>query len=132
MSAFIDETCQVAGDLSSYQYYFVKYNSAADDGSAVIAVCAAVTDKPYGVLQDKPNASGLKCRVRRFGETLVSSDEALTINDAIGSSSDGQAQVVTIGSETTVYHAGTVTRSSTAAAGYARALINCINPPRAA
>lgn len=132
MSCFIDETCEVAGDLSTKQYYLVKYSSAATDGSAVIAVCAAVTDKPYGVLQDKPSASGQKCRVRRFGETLISSDAALARNDALGSSSDGQAQTVTIGSETTVYHVGTCTRASDAAAGYARALINCINPARAA
>lgn len=128
---FIDEECQVAGDLSSYQYYFVTYSTAASDGSAVVVVCTAETDKPYGVLQDKPDASGKKCRVRRFGETLVSSDEVLAINDCIGTQDDGQAQVLAIGTDTTVYMAGTVTRASGAANGYARALINCVNPPRA-
>lgn len=132
MSSFIDITCQVAGDLSSYQYYCVEYSSTADDGSPIVTVCNAVTDRVLGILQDKPSASGQKCRVRVFGETLVSSDAALSMDNPIGASADGQLQVVTVGTETTVYHLGRVIRASTAAAGHALALINCINPSRAA
>lgn len=128
----IDIDCEVAGDLSTKQYYFVAVSGTASDGCPTVAVCTAETDRALGVLQDKPSASGQKCRVRVFGETLVASDEALTYNDPIGTQDDGQAQIVVIGTDTTVYLLGRVTRASTAVAGYARAFVNCINPPRAA
>lgn len=115
-----------SADLSAKQYYFVKIS-----GANTVDVCAAVTDRPVGVLQNAPT-SGQEAEVCCFGVTKVSSDEALAAAVVIGSSSDGQAQVVTVGTETTVYIAGQVLEASGAAGGLATALINCAAPARAA
>ena len=89
-----------AADLSAKQYYFVKLAS-----STTVNVCAAVTDKPIGILQNKPE-SGEQAVVRVFGVSKVSADATLAAGDVIGTSADGQAQPITLGSETTVHVCG--------------------------
>ena len=117
---------EAGADLSDKQFYFVKMS---DDRK--VAVCADVTDVPIGVLQNAPE-SGESADVMVIGLSKVSSDAALTAGDAIGSSSDGQAQTVTVGSETTVYLAGRVIDGTSAAGELASAVINCANAARAA
>ncbi len=85
-------TFTASADLSAKQYYIVKMS-----GDNTVTVCAAVTDVPIGVLQNKP-ASGEQAVVRVFG--------TLAAGNIIGTSADGQAQPVTQGSETTVYNIG--------------------------
>lgn len=89
-----------AADLSAKQYYFVKLAS-----STTVNVCAAVTDKPIGVLQNKPE-SGEQAVVRVFGISKISADATLAAGDVIGTSADGQAQPISLGSETTVHVSG--------------------------
>ena len=89
-----------AADLSAKQYYFVKLAS-----STTVNVCAAVTDKPIGVLQNKPE-SGEQAIVRVFGVSKISADATLAAGDVIGTSADGQAQPISLGSETTVHVCG--------------------------
>lgn len=89
-----------AADLSAKQYYFVKLAS-----STTVNVCAAVTDKPIGILQNKP-ASGEQAIVRCFGVSKVSADATLAAGDVIGTAADGQAQPISLGSETTVHVCG--------------------------
>ena len=93
-------TFTASADLSAKQYYIVKMS-----GDNTVTVCAAVTDVPIGVLQNKP-ASGGQAGVRVFGMSKVSADATLAAGNIIGSSADGQAQPVTQGSETTVYNIG--------------------------
>ena len=93
-------TFTASADLSAKQYYIVKMS-----GDNTVTVCAAVTDVPIGVLQNKP-ASGGQAVVRVFGMSKVSADATLAAGDIIGTSADGQAQPVTQGSETTVYNIG--------------------------
>ena len=93
-------TFTASADLSAKQYYIVKMS-----GDNTVTVCAAVTDVPIGVLQNKP-ASGGQAVVRVFGMSKVSADATLAAGNIIGTSADGQAQPVTQGSETTVYNIG--------------------------
>ena len=93
-------TFTASADLSAKQYYIVKMS-----GDNTVTVCAAVTDVPIGVLQNKP-ASGEQAVVRVFGMSKVSADATLAAGNIIGTSADGQAQPVTQGSETTVYNIG--------------------------
>ena len=115
-----------AADLSAHQFKFVKITAAN-----TVNVCAAVTDVPIGVLQGTPK-SGEEAEVTAIGVTKVSGDEALSPGDIIGTSADAQAQVVTVGTETTVYIAGQVISGTTAAGGLATCAVNCLAPARAA
>jgi hypothetical protein len=89
-----------AADLSSKQFYFVKLAS-----STTVNVCAAVTDKPIGILQNNPESGG-QAVVRCFGVSKVSADATLAAGDVIGTAADGQAQPISLGSETTVHVCG--------------------------
>ena len=114
-------------DLSAKQYYFVELDASGDVGA-----CNAATDKPIGVLLNKPDASGKHALVGVIGLFPVNSDAALNEGDLIGPSADGQADAKTPGSDTTEYIAGQVTQASGAAAELAMAVINCANIARAA
>lgn len=114
-------------DLSAKQFYFVELDASGDVG-----VCNGATDKPVGVLLNKPDASGKTAEVGVLGIFKVSSDAALSIGDLIGTSADGQADAKTPGTDTTEYVVGRVLEATTAASGLATAMINCLNPHRAA
>ena len=113
-----------AGGLASSQYKFCKIVA----GLAV--VCDAATDVPRGVLQNTP-AEGENAQLMVLGISKVASDEALTIDWLIGTSSDGQADRKIPGTDTTEYVVGRVEEGTTAAGGLASAFINCLSPHRA-
>lgn len=115
-----------SASLATKQFYLVKMS-----GEKTVDVCSGVTDKPIGVLQNAP-ASGEAAEVCGFGVTKISGDEDLGYGDLIGTSGDGQAQAVTVGSETTVYIVGQVIEGNGAAGGLATAFVNCSNIARAA
>ena len=87
-------------DLSSRQFYFMKLVSATE-----VSVCSAITDVVIGVLQNNP-ATGEQAIVRVFGLSKISANESLSYGHVIGTSSDGQASRVTLGSSTTVHVCG--------------------------
>lgn len=116
---------EAGGDLSTKQFYFVKMS-----GNTVV-ICAAATDIPIGVVQNKPT-SGQSATVCVSGITKVNSDGALTSGWLIGPSSDGQADRKIPGTDTTEYICGQVIEGSGAAGELATAAINCVNPSRAA
>jgi hypothetical protein len=119
-------TLAAATDLSAKQYYYVKLNS-----SGKAAICAAATDVPIGILQNEPTA-GVEAEVMSLGISKLSSDAALTIGNLVGTSSDGQGDAKTAGSDTTEYVCGQVLTASGAAAGLATVTVNCLAPFRAA
>jgi hypothetical protein len=121
-----EETFIAAADLSTKQYYFVELTAAR-----TVNVCNAATDKPVGVLQNKPQ-SGEEAKVMIVGKTPVDSDSALAVGDLIGTAADGQADAKVPGTDTSNYVVGMVTIASGAAGEKAEALINCANPHRAA
>ena len=113
-------TLTAAADLSSKQYYFVKLASAT-----TVAVCAAVTDVPIGVLQNAPT-SGQAAEITFLGISKVSADATLAAGNVIGTSADGQAQPLTVGTETTVYTCGQAITAASAGET-ATAFINISN-----
>lgn len=122
----IDGTRKAGASLASSQFKFVKLNTSGE-----VIVCAAVTDVPYGVLQNAP-ASGEVAEVCVIGITKVQGDADLAKADLIGTSADGQAAAYVAGTDTTKYIVGQVLDDNAAAGGYATAVINCANPHRGA
>lgn len=119
---------KAGADLSAAtaQYKFVKLNAAKQ-----VILCAAATDKPLGVLQNRP-ASGEAAKVCAIGVTKVRGDADLAAGDLIGTSGDGEADAKTPGTDTTEYVVGQVVEDNAAVGGYATAIINCASPTRAA
>lgn len=109
-----------AASLATKQFHAVKL---AADGTVV--VCAAVTDKPIGILQNAPTV-GQEAEVCVFGQTKVNSDAALAVSDSIGTSADGQLAAYTV-LDTTKHIIGIVVQASGAAGGLAVAFVNCAN-----
>lgn len=118
---------EAGADLSAKQFYFVKVDSST--GKAV--VCDAATDRPVGVLQNTPT-SGQAAEIVVAGLTKVSSNAGLTAGNLIGTSSDGQADAKTPGTDTTEYVVGQMLTTTGAADVIGSALVNCANPHRAA
>lgn len=118
---------EAGGDLSTKQFHFVKLSGT---GRGVV-ICDGATDKPIGVLQNKPT-SGQIAEVMVIGLSKVSGDADLAIGDLIGTSGDGQADAKTPGTDTTEYVVGRVIDENGAAGGLVSALINCINIGRGA
>ena len=120
------ESFKGSGDLSAKQFYFVKLTANPRE----VIICSNKADKPIGVLQNKPDATGKTAEVMVIGRTKVSSDAALNEGDAIGPSGDGQAEAKTqtTGGDTAEYVAGTITAASGAAGEMAEAIINCATP----
>lgn len=113
----------IAGaDLSAAanQYKFVKLSAAR-----TVVLCAAVTDKPFGVLQNTPG-NGEEATVCCIGTTKVQGDADLAVGNSIGTSADGQAAAYTA-ADTTKYIVGQVVLDNSAVAGLATAVIDCAN-----
>lgn len=119
-------TLTASADLSAKQFYFVKVS-----GSGTVDVCSGATDKPVGVLQNKPT-SGQAAEIVVIGVTKVSSDAALTAGNLIGTSGDGQADAKTPGTDTTEYIVGQMLTTTGAAGVIGTALVNCASPVRGA
>jgi hypothetical protein len=117
----------VAADLSSYQYHGVKLNGT----DRTVAVIAAITDIPCGVLLNKPDASGREAEVMVVGLAPVVLEETLTSGQLISFNANGHAILAEAGTDTTVYPAGQITIGG-ASGETGEALINCAAPTRAA
>jgi len=126
------KTYEATGDLSAAQFKFVKFDgNVGATGCPRVIVCTAATDKPAGVLQDKPTTTGEACLVAIYGETKVQADASLTVGTAIGTSADGQADAKVVGTDTTEYIVGHITLAAGAAGRIASAWIDCAAAGRA-
>jgi hypothetical protein len=114
-------------DLSAAanQYKFVEVDSSGN-----VTVCNAATDRPVGVLQNRPK-SGEAAEVVIAGITKLQADAALTIGTLIGTSADGQADAKTLGDAGTEFVVGMALSASGAAAEIITALVDCSNPSKA-
>lgn len=81
----LDFPFEAAADLSAKQYHIVEMTAANK-----VNVCNAATDKPIGILQNKPKA-GEAAIVRMLGISKVIADAELAVGDNYGTSADGQA-----------------------------------------
>lgn len=125
--AEIRTSLPAGADLRTHQFKFVK------ESSGTIILCAAATDVPTGVLQNKPN-TGETAEVLVLGASKVSADAVLAAGTLIGTSADGQADAKVPGTDVTEYVCGRVapTDAAAAAGNIIQAFINCATPHRAA
>lgn len=121
-----DGTRVAGADLSAAQYHLVKLDT---DGTVILT--AAVTDVPYGVLQNAPGA-GEEAAVLLLGITQVVAGGQVDIGDVIGTNDAGRAVVKTVGTDITHYAIGTVIDGAGADGVYATAAVACVPPTRAA
>ena len=91
-------TFSAAADLSDYQYHFVKIS--ADN---TVAICAADTDVPIGILQNAPSAAGDACEVMTFGVSKLMVGSDITAGELVGTDAAGEGEPKTIGTDTTKY-----------------------------
>lgn len=122
----IDDSFVSTNDLSTKQYFFVKLSAAR-----TVVLCAAATDVPMGVLQNKPTA-GQTAEVLVLGQTKLATAAATAVGSLLGTASTGLAAILVPGTDTTKYVVGTNIDATGAANGLCTAYINCINPHRAA
>jgi hypothetical protein len=120
-------TREAGADLSAKQFHFVKLNSS----SQVIAV-AAVTDIPFGVLQNDPDASGKEAEIMVSGVSEIIAGIALTIGTQVTVDNTGRAAVAVAGTDTTKYSVGTVLIGCSNANERVTVLFSCMAPGRAA
>lgn len=106
MSDYIDITFKAGEDLSAKQYYIVKQHSA----NQTVVSCSGTTDKPLGVLQNKPE-SGEAAVVRIFGRSNLNADAAMAVNAVVGPAADGQGATYVAGTDTTKYSIGICIRA---------------------
>lgn len=99
----IDRSWPSNADLSGKIYHFVKLLSTGK-----VDVCAATTDKPIGILQNKPTA-GQAAIVRVTGESQVSAAGTIAVGDTVGTDVNGQAATYVEGTDTTKYRGGICT-----------------------
>ena len=113
---------ETGADLSAGQYRFVKL-----DANGLAVLCAAITDKPIGVLQNDPGL-GEEAEIMVTGITKMSADSAIAIGDELGTSADGQADTIVSGSDTTVRLVGQALQAAGAAGVIFAALVDCLSP----
>lgn len=123
----LDTTRKAAADLSTKQFFFVKLDSSGN-----VALCSGATDKPYGILQDKPSAAGMGCVVARSGISKCSMAAANTQANVGGTDANGQFAAYVFGTDTTKYICAEVVEDSDAANGLGSVSFSCYCPPRGA
>lgn len=113
-------TLTAAADLSSLQFCFVKIT--ADN---TVNACAATTDRPIGVLLNKPSAAGQAAEILVAGITKVKCSGAITVGNNFGveGAATSRAAAVTAPNANpafgTAFEAGAANKVITAA-------INCL------
>jgi hypothetical protein len=83
-----DETFEAGADLSANQFFILE-----EATTGKVTVCNASTDRPQGILMNKPKL-GEAARVRRDGLAKVISDgsgTAILIGDQVGTDGNGRA-----------------------------------------
>lgn len=75
-------------DYSAYQYFLMKYGATAPQ----VAIVAATTDFPIGLLQNKPAAAGRAAEVMALGwsKANVEATTDIAIGDKLGPNTDGR------------------------------------------
>lgn len=85
-AAIYDESYTPGGDLSTKQYYVMRL-TAAD----TVNVCTGTTQRPWGILQNDPNAS-MAAVVRHAGRSkaVVDGTVAIAVGDHLGPDANGR------------------------------------------
>jgi hypothetical protein len=97
-----------SADLSAKQFLVMKIS-----GVATVTVCAGVTDKPCGILQDAP-ASGSPANVAFSGVSKAVAGGTVTAGDTVGTDANGKVVTYVEGTDTTKYRVGRALTSGAA------------------
>lgn len=89
-----------SSDLSSSRFRAVKIS-----GARTVTAIAAITDKPFGVLQNAP-ASGQVAEVMAQGRSKMEASAAIAVGATIGVSANGRAVTIAPGTDLTQYIIG--------------------------
>lgn len=95
------ESFVAAGDLSTKKHYFMKLSA-----DRTVTTCAAVTDKPIGVLYNKPAAAGRAAQIAVEGRVEIVAGGTVAAGDKVGTHSDGTVVAYVPGTDTTKYIVG--------------------------
>jgi hypothetical protein len=115
----LDISLLAAGNLSTYQYRFVKLSA-----NNTVTICGN-TEQALGVLQNKPSAAGEAARVRIFGVSrLAAHDNSLTYGVLVGSQAVGRG--VAVSADKAMFH-GVVLYGATAQDELASVLLAGVN-----
>lgn len=120
------ESYQAAEDLSDWQFRFVKL-----DANGQIAKITAVTDIPFGILQDKPAAQGRAGAVMLDGMSKLVGGANLAKADLITTDNQGRGVAAIPGTDTTKYAVGICRTDNSVAGGLISIVFDCKNPGRA-
>lgn len=120
------------GDISAQQYLFVKLN-----GSGQVVAIAAATDRPIGILQNKPKAAGQMAEVVVVGVSKCVAAGTIGVGANISFTSAGKAStpatgIVGLGAgyvQGTQFVVGYLYAQAAAAANdVTSVVVNCLNP----
>lgn len=120
---FVDSKHLAAADLRTHQFKFVKLTANG------IELCAALTDKPFGILQNAPNA-GEPAEVMRIGVSKAIAGGTIAIGAAVGTSATGLAAAKTLGTDTTHFNVG-VADEAGVVNDIISVAVNCLSAGRA-
>lgn len=96
------ESFEATEDISDEQWYGMKMTASGE-----VTRCTADTDKPVGILTNKPSADGRPAQVLVIGRCpIVAGEDSIDYDDLIRIDSDGKAAIFTPGTHTTYYCIG--------------------------
>jgi len=113
---------EAAADLSAKQFHFVKL-----DANGRIAAIAAITDRPCGILQNKPSALGQAAEIMADGISRLVGGANVAKGDMLGTSAVGRAVAIVSGVDVTQYALGTIMDDSDADGQECSVLFDCKN-----
>jgi hypothetical protein len=119
-------TFTTAADLRAIQYHAVKL-----DANGKIIAIAAITDRPLGILQDKPNL-GEDGGVMLCGISYMKAGAAIAAAAQLGLDNTGRSKAIVPGTDTTQYLFGQVLEASGAANEIHTVVFDCRGCGRAA
>jgi hypothetical protein len=108
------ESFVAGGDLQTKQFHYVKLSA-----NRKVVICAAATDKPVGILQNKPDTDE-EAEVLIIGRGKLTADVTLSAGDLLMTSADGQGAVAA----STGYNTGQVVQGA-AAGELAEVTVQC-------
>ena len=120
-------TREAAADLSTKQFHFVKL-----DSNGRVAAIAAATDRPFGILQNKPSALGIAAEIMVTGWSQIYCSANMAKGDMVGTSATGRAVAIVAGTDTTKYNLGTMVDDGDADGEVGVIQFSCLAPNRAA
>lgn len=115
-------------DLSADQYKILKIAAAGPN----VALCAAATDLPVGVLQNTPDASGKSAKVMVSGITKGVANGVIAIGAQVGTDAAGLFDSKAAGVDTTEFVIGSCLLAAAGASEVRSFLIETAAPSRAA